>query len=105
MVNGSVKYDVAWVGFYECCHKCCLVRYKGQHVDSGVCFILLGCRGEDVYDGCWVGFDGCEYAEVYLCVCLYKDVDIQESHEALFCVVCSGAYIQDQRKTRLFCII
>ena len=81
------------------------LQVKGWRVDRGVCIIVLGCRGEYVYDGLWVGFYVCECAEVSSYVYLYEDVDVFEGYEVGFCVVCLGACIQYQRKMRLFHII
>ena len=81
------------------------MRVKVWRVYSGVFIILLGCRVEDVYDGCLTYFYGCECADVYSYVDLYKDVDIFGGHEAVFCVVRSGACVRYKRETQFFCIV
>ena len=57
-----------------------------------------------MYDGIWVGFYVCEYAEVYLYVGLYKYVDIYDGHEEVFFVVCLDACEYYKDKIQLFCI-
>ena len=52
-----------------------------------------------------VGVYVCECAGLSYYVYLYEDVDIFGGNGAGCCVVCSGACIQDKRKTRLICII
>ena len=47
----------------------------------------------------------CECADVSSYVDSYEDVDVFEGREVVFCVVFLGACVQDQRITRLFCII
>ena len=51
---------------------------KGECIHSGVCMILIGCRGEDVYDGCCTGFYVCECVEISLYVNSYENVDVFE---------------------------
>ena len=69
------------------------MRAKGRSVDNSVCMILLGFRGEEVYDGCQAGFYVCECVEVYLYVDLYDDIYIYDGHDVVFCVLCLGTCI------------
>ena len=58
-----------------------------------------------VVKGCMMGVGWnflCECAEVSSYIDFYKDVDLFEGNKAGFYVVCSGAFVQDQKKTRLF---
>ena len=56
------------------------MQVKVRRVDNIVCMIVLGCRGEEVYDGCREGFYVCKYVEVSLYVGLYEDVEIYYRH-------------------------
>ena len=80
------------------------MQVKVRRVDNIVCMIVIGCRGEEVYDGCREGFYVCKYVEVSLYVGLYEDVEIYYRHVVSFCVVCSGVCVPKKRETRLFCI-
>ena len=60
------------------------MRVKVRRIGSAVCMIVLGCRGEGVYDGCLVVFYVCEFVDVSLCVDLYKGVDVFEGHGVVF---------------------
>ena len=51
---------------------------KGERIHIGVCMIVIGCRYEDVYDGCWAVFYVCECVEISLYVNSYEYVDVFE---------------------------
>ena len=92
------NWDVAWEGFCEWCgNKLCDWW--------SVCNILLVCRGEYFYDGCWAVFYVCECVELYLYVYLYENVDIFERYEVVFFILCLGVCIQDQIQMWLFFVI
>ena len=73
---------------------------KGQILDSGVCMVVLGCRGEDVYNRHLSGFHVCECEDVSLHVDSYEGVDAFEGCEEGFCIVCLGGCVQDQNKNK-----
>ena len=58
----------------------------------------------EVNDGRWEIFYVCVYAEVLAYIETYDDVEVYGGREAISCVVCLGACVWDQIKTRLFLI-
>ena len=66
---------------------------KGQILDSGVCLVVLVCRGEDVYNWHLAGFHVCECADVSLYVDSYEGVNAFEGREEGFCIVCLGGCV------------
>ena len=57
--------------------------------------IVLGYRGEDVYDCNYVEIYVCDCVDVYPYVYLYRVVDEFVGHYVGFCVVFLATYIQD----------
>ena len=51
-----------------------------------------------------VVFYVCVCAEVSLYIDSYKDVDIYDGNEAVFCIVFPGMFVRDQRKAWFLCI-
>ena len=99
------KFDVAWVGFYECCDIFLLMRVMGRSVNNTVCMILWGCRGVLWALGvilCWfvcrsifvcIFVQGCRgvlWGSVGVCawlsknVYLHEDLEVYGGHEAAF---------------------